>query len=282
LKRVNSFPTLTRSGELELWQAWKQTGNSAAYEQLINANLRHVATIALKYRRYSIPIGDLISEGNFGLIHAARKFEPERGLRFFTYAVYWVRAYILNHVIQSWSLVGAGSGPLRSRLFFKLRRERARIYGLVGEGDEGSEIIAKRLNLPVERIAEFEQRLVHRDYSLNCETSRGRETCFIETLVYPQGNQEERYSNLESEVFIRDVVQRAIGTLDRRERFVIEASVMNDTEKGQSLAEIGRKLGISRERSRQLGVRAKKKLKRYITQCLVDSDSNVELSGFSR
>src|SRR6188768_1153721 len=140
LSRVRSYPVLSREEELELVNRWLTTQDPVAKERLLAAHLRYVVAIALRYRRYGVPIEELVSEGNFGLVHALGKFETSRGTRFVTYAAYWIRAYALNHVIRSWSLVGSGSGALRSKMFFKLRRERVRIANLVGEGDHADEL----------------------------------------------------------------------------------------------------------------------------------------------
>ena len=123
ITHVRQIPELSREEEAELARAFRDSADQRAAARLALANLRHVVSIAVSYRRYGIPLSELIAEGNFGIVHAIRKYDPERGNRFVTYAAYWIRAYILNHVIHSWSLVGVGSGPLRSKMFFRLRRE---------------------------------------------------------------------------------------------------------------------------------------------------------------
>ena len=135
-----------------LTRRWSSHQDRAAADRLVRSHLRYVVAIALKYRRYGIPLSELIAEGNFGVVHALKKFEPERGNRFVTYAAYWIRAYILNYIIRSWSLVGVGSGALRSKMFFKLRRERVRITNLVGEGEEADEMLAQRFNMPTAQV----------------------------------------------------------------------------------------------------------------------------------
>src|SRR5688572_11757677 len=132
ITEANREPELDRDTELDLARRWKAHGDRSAAEQLCRAQLRYVVAIALKYRRYGVPLGELIAEGNYGLVHALGKYEPERGIRFITYAAYWVRAHVLGHVLKSWSLVGNAGGPLRSRLFFRLRRERIRVANLLG------------------------------------------------------------------------------------------------------------------------------------------------------
>ena len=141
---VRVIPELSREEEGETARGWLRDGDLGLAEHLIRANLRYVVAIALTYRRYGLPLAELIAEGNFGLVHAVGKFNPDRGTRFVTYAAYWVRAYMLNYVIRSWSMVGVGSGPLRSKLFFRLRRERARIANLVGDGEQAEKMLAER------------------------------------------------------------------------------------------------------------------------------------------
>src|SRR6478609_5938528 len=136
-------PRLERDEEMALALRWKD-GDRAAGDALARANLRHVVAVAMKYRRYGVPISDLIAEGNFGVVHALGKFDPERGIRFVTYAAHWVRAYMLDHIIKTWSVVGGGSGALRSRLFFRLRRERVRVTNLLGDGEAADIEVASR------------------------------------------------------------------------------------------------------------------------------------------
>src|SRR5258708_20767540 len=149
---MKEFAGFGGEGENEWGWGWGKEGNREAAAKLVNANLGYFVAIALPYRRYGLALGDLIAEGNFGIVHALRKFDPERGTRFVTYAAYWIRAYILNFVIRSWSLVGVGSGPLRSKLFFRLRRERARIASLLGPGAAGTELLAERFGAPAEEL----------------------------------------------------------------------------------------------------------------------------------
>src|SRR6266511_3409115 len=156
---VKDIPELDREQEVGFASKWLREGDRDAAAKLVNANLRYVVAIALTYRRYGLALSDLVAEGNFGIVHALRKFDPGRGTRFVTYAAYWIRDYILHFVIRSWSLVGVGSGPLRSKLFFRLRRERARIASLVGEGDVGTELLAERFGAPAEKVLSMARRL---------------------------------------------------------------------------------------------------------------------------
>jgi RNA polymerase sigma-32 factor len=164
---AQKYRRLSREEELELWLRWHEGQDERAIDALVRANLRYVVAIAFKYRRYGLPVAELIAEGNFGIVHALTKFEPDRGNRFVTYAAYWIRTFILTYIIRSWSLVGAGSGVFRSKMFFKLRRERVRITNLVGEGERAEEMLAERFNTSRVQIVEMMRRLEARDVSLN-------------------------------------------------------------------------------------------------------------------
>ncbi|HET9960324.1 MAG TPA: sigma-70 family RNA polymerase sigma factor, partial [Polyangiaceae bacterium] len=261
IANVHSFAQLSREDELSLLTRWLETRDEAARTRVVKAHLRYVVAIALRYRRYGLPLADLISEGNFGVVHALDKFEPARGTRFVTYAAYWIRAYMLNHIIRSWSLVGVGSGALRSKMFFKLRRERVRITNLVGEGDHADDMLAEAMALPKSKVVSMVRRLEARDLSLDAKVFDDSASTLADTLHSPEASQEEHLGANQVGHFLRDVVSSALEVLDHRERYIVEKRLMADAEDELSLAEIGRRLGVSRERARQLEARAKRKLK---------------------
>jgi RNA polymerase sigma-32 factor len=268
MSAVRLVPDLDRETEMELARRWRDNHDEAAADQLVRAHLKHVVAIALKYRRYGLPMGELIAEGNFGVAHALTKFDPDRGNRFVTYAAYWVRAYVLSHVIRSWSLVGAGSGALRSKVFFKLRRERVRVMNLTGDPGRVPEVLAERLKLNVRDVATMLRRLEARDVSLDAKIFSDSAVTLLDTLESHDRGQEEELA--ETELYDRRLhaVRTAVGSLDGRERFIVEARLMADAEDELSLAEIGRRLGVSRERARQLEERAKRKLRLRISDLL--------------
>lgn len=272
IAQVKDIPELSREEEIALARRWIQDGDHAAAAKLVHANLRYVVAIAITYRRYGLSLSDLIAEGNFGIVHAIRKFDPDRGTRFVTYAAYWIRAYILNYVIRSWSLVGVGSGPLRSKLFFRLRRERARIASLVGEGDEGNEMLAERFGAPAEKVLSMARRLEARDVSLDARVFDDGATTLVDTLESDGASQEEALAESEEQQRLRERLRVAVESLDPRERYIVEVRMMADDDEELSLAEIGRRLGVSRERARQLESRAKKKLR---ARLLDDPDQHV-------
>jgi RNA polymerase sigma-32 factor len=266
LARVRSYPVLSREEELVLVTRWQGSQDPAAREQLLAAHLRYVVAIALRYRRYSVPVEELVSEGNFGLVHALGKFEPGRGTRFVTYAAYWIRAYVLNHVIRSWSLVGVGSGALRSKMFFRLRRERVKIANLVGEGADADTMLAEAMGLPEATVQAMVRRLDARDVSLDTKPFEDSSTSLADLLASTERSQEETLAATERDDQVRSAVQSAMADLDDRERYIAEKRLMADHDDELSLAEIGRRLGVSRERARQLEVRTKRKLKRRIEE----------------
>lgn len=274
ISMAQQIPQLTREDELVLARRWSTDQDERAADRLVRAHLRYVVAIALKYRRYGLPLTELIAEGNFGVVHALKKFEPERGNRFVTYAAYWIRAYILNYIIRSWSLVGVGSGALRSKMFFKLRRERVRITNLVGEGDHADELLAQKFNLTRPQVVKMVRRLEARDVSLDSKVFDDSMTSLVDTLVSQERDQEESFATDEMREHLNDAVRCAVETLDPRERYIVEHRLMADGEDELSLAEIGRRLGVSRERARQLEARAKRKLRSRISEISKNSGAD--------
>lgn len=272
---TREVPPLSREEEHELALKVKGTGDARATEKLVKASLRYVVAIALTYRRYGLRLADLIAEGNVGLVTAVRKFDPERGTRFVTYAAYWIRAFMLNHVIKSWSMVGTGSGPLRSRMFFRLRRERARVTNLYHEGEQALETLAERIGTTSDKLEEMLHRLDAHDVSLDQQSLQDGRGTAVDMLPDPHEPQDEVVLSHELESLLGGRVRGAVERLDPRERYIVERRMMADEE--MSLAEIGRQLGVSRERARQLEARAKKKLRK----CLGDLGKVEDLTSIS-
>jgi len=262
ISMVQSFPVLTREEELAVASAWAERGDRGAAEKLVRANLRYVVTIASKYQRYGIPLSELIAEGNVGVAEALKKFQPSRGNRFVTYAAYWIRAYIGNYVLRSWSLVSTQSGALRSKTFFRLRRERARLLNILGDSDAANDRIATTFGLTRDQVQSMLHRIEGRDLSLDAKFSDDSATAIVDTLVAP--GQEQSFESCSLPNCLHDAVHDAVEELDVRERFIVVNRLMADPEDELTLAELGRRLGVSRERARQLEQRAKMKLKRSL------------------
>jgi RNA polymerase sigma-32 factor len=259
LRTVRGVRQLSREEELALVERWREQGDLAARRELLTVSLRSVAAIAFKYRRYGVPIDDLIAEGNLALVHALKKFDPRRGTRFMTYASFWVRAYVLDHVIGSFSIVRGGSAALRSRHFFRLRRERARLLTMTGSSEEADAVLAKSLGLRVGHVQSMVRRLEMRDVSFDADADGG--VALVERLSSDEPSHEERLARLELAVQMRGTLERALASLDERERLIATTRLLANHEDQPSLAEIGRKLGVSRERARQLEARTKRKLR---------------------
>jgi len=258
-----SSPAISRERECELARR-AQAGDARAARELVEANLRHVVAIAWNHRRYGVRVEDLVSEGCVGLMIALRKFDPDHGVRFVTYASHWVRACVLDHVVRTWSVVGLGSGPLRSKVFFRLRREKAKIVALTGDAVEAGERLAARFGTTPETIALLVRWLETRDASLDARVFADRPQTLLDTLAADAPSQEEQFLGRERATFLRGWVRGAIAKLDWRERFIVEGRLMTDSSDRLSLAEIGRRLGVSRERARQLETRAKNKIRRHL------------------
>jgi RNA polymerase sigma-32 factor len=266
IARVQKNRTLTREEEFVLAVRARDTGDPEAVRQLVEANLRHVVAIAISYRRYGLRLAELISEGNVGLMTALRKFDPDRGTRFVTYAAHWIRAYILDYVIRAWSIVGVGAGPLRSKVFFRLRREKAKISALTSDTTEITEQLAAKFGTTAEKISALAQRVEARDLSLDGKTHDDTTTSIVDAMPSPLPSQEERFFAEEASSEIQAKVRAALSDLDPRERYIVTVRVMADDPDELSLAEIGRRLGVSRERARQIEARAKMKLRRKLEQ----------------
>jgi len=262
ISRVRRIPRLSREEEHDL-AILARAGDTDAAHKLVEANLRFVVAVALQYRRYGIPISELVAEGSLGLMLAVRKFDPERGTRFVTYAGYWIRAYVLDLVVKSASLVGGGSGALRSKLFFRLRRERAKVTNQLQDPTRVVEELAERFSVDTERMARMLRQIDARDVSLDVSTHADSALTMLDTLQDESQSQEEELLQSEQKVGLNDRLGVALGTLDRRERYIVEQRIMGEDE--MSLAELGRRLGVSRERARQIEARAKRKLRKRLT-----------------
>jgi RNA polymerase sigma-32 factor len=268
IRRVRATPRLSRETEHDL-AVRARGGDAAAGHALVEANLRFVVAVALQYRRYGISPWELIAEGSLGLMMAVRKFDPERGTRFVTYAGYWIRAYVLDLVVKSASMVGAGSGVLRSKLFFRLRRERAQIANLEQDPERRIELLAERFNVAPDKARAMLSQLDARDVSLDVMLHPESGVTMLDTLRDDHAGQEDELAAAEQKQRVHSELSDALRTLDRRERFIVEKRIMGDDE--LSLAELGRQLGVSRERARQLEARAKRKLRRQLEALAADA-----------
>ncbi|HEX2870724.1 MAG TPA: sigma-70 family RNA polymerase sigma factor [Polyangiaceae bacterium] len=261
MQQANAAPELDRELEGELIARW-QAGDAKAREALVRCHQRYVLALALKYRHYGVPVSELVGEGNLGVVLALARFDPARGVRFGTYAAHWVRAQMLACVVKSGRAVSGSDGPLRSQLFFRLRRERARVFGLLGAGETADRELAARLGVSLERVQRLNQRLDARDVPLDV-TSSDERAAAVERLAAPHDQEHELFTRQVSGA-LRAGVEQALARLDARERVIIEHRQLSEPGQERSLAEIARSMGVSRERARQLEQRAILKLKRII------------------
>jgi RNA polymerase sigma-32 factor len=268
IRRVRAIPRLSREEEHELALSAVK-GDIQAAHRLVEANLRFVIAVALQYRRYGIPVSELIAEGSLGLMLAVRKFDPDRGTRFVTYAGYWIRAYVLNLVVKSASMVGGGSGVLRSKLFFRLRRERARLATLEQDQSRVVEELAERFHVDADRMSRMLRQLDAKDVSLDVAAHPDSAHTMLDTLRDDSQNQEDELAASQQQTGLSGRLDVALDSLDRRERYIVEQRIMGEDD--VSLAELGRRLGVSRERARQIEARAKRKLRKQLKELQVDA-----------
>jgi RNA polymerase sigma-32 factor len=263
LALVRRCPRLSREREYELALRWRDHGEASARDVLIRSQLSNVVAVARRYRHQTIAtFEELIAEGNFGLTHALARFDPDQGTRFVTYAVYWIRAYIFQYLTRSRSLVASG---VQSKLLAKIRNERARIVAQ-SNGDDADELVADRLALSPERMRSLVERLELRDMSIDDEAENLRSSRLTEIVESLSLDPEEAVLRAEAKSQLSLAVSQALSTLDARERFVVERHSMAHREEQLSLAEIGRRFQVSRERARQIEARAMRKLRMALTR----------------
>jgi RNA polymerase sigma-32 factor len=258
LAQINRFDLLSREEEHELAERYRRQGHLNAAHRLICANLRFVVKIAHEYRAYGMKTLDLVQEGNIGLMMAVKKFDPERGMRLITYAVWWIRAYIQSYIIRSWSLVKIGTTQAQKRLFFKLSQAREAIRRLTG-GEDDLEEVARQLHVRDKEVVEMTQRMGARDASLDLELSEGADYTLLDTLADDRDNQEDLLLQREEQSLLASRMQQALGRLNERERRIIHERILSDQPR--TLQELAEEYGISRERIRQVEKNALEKLK---------------------
>ena len=261
---IKKFPVLDPGEEYMLAKAFAEHEDSAAAHKLVTSHLRLVAKIAMGYRFYGLPVSDLISEGNVGLMRAVKKFEPDRGFRLATYAMWWIKAAINEYVLNSWSLVKVGTVAAQKKLFFNLRKIKAKL-GLYEEGDipiEAAEVIAQRLNVTADEVIDMNRRLSRSDASLNAMVAEDGDTERQDLLVDDKPSPEAILRDKQERVQGTSLLSAALKGLTDRERHIIEERRL--AENPRTLEEIGAEYGISRERVRQIENRAFSKLQKAV------------------
>ncbi|MEZ5862663.1 MAG: RNA polymerase factor sigma-32 [Geminicoccaceae bacterium] len=254
-------PLLSREHELDLARAWRNDGDEAALHELIKAYMRLVVSAASRFKNYGLPMSDLIQEGVVGLMQAAARFEPERDVRFSTYATWWIRSAMQDYILRNWSVVRTGTTAAQKSLFFNLRRLRAKIDDGLGSSltEEGRASIAETLSVSVGDVAAMEMRLMGGDQSLNATISQTGEDVWQDFLADERPNPEDVVSDRHDSKARTAWLRESLKELNDRERTIIRERRLR--EDGRTLEELGRRLGISKERVRQIEHRALQKLK---------------------
>jgi len=249
---INRYDVLTPDEEHRLAMKFFEKKDNSAFNKLINSNLRFVVKVAHEYSGYGLPLLDLIQEGNAGLLRALEKFDPHRGFRLISYGVWWIRAYIQNYVMRSWSLVRIGTTQAQRKLFFKLRSERQALERARAGEEGGSTVIelASRLKVSVQDVEDMNGRLSFRDGSLDSPVAEGINLTHVETLRCPEEGPETRYADVERRRLVRRSVNEIMKDFNSRERFIVARRLM--TDEPMTLQTIGRRFSISRERVRQI------------------------------
>ncbi len=263
LHKVRGFPMLSEAEELDLARRWRDGRDEAALARLASSHLRMVVKMAMDNRGYGLPVAELISEGNLGLVQAIKKFDPERGFRLSTYARWWIRAAIQDYILRSWSLVKMGTTAAQKKLFFSLRKLKRRLRD-VGEGDLSPETvtwIATELAVREDEVVQMNRRLAGPDHSLNASPRAAEEGEWQDLLVDETAvDQETSFAEREELLLRRRMLGAALKQLDARQRRILIERRLRDEP--VTLKCLGREYGISRERVRQIEVRAYEKLRK--------------------
>ncbi len=270
LRRIRTYPMLEPQQEADLARRWRDRKEADAMEQLVTSHLRLVAKIAMGFRGYGLPVADLIAEGNVGMMQAVNKFDPDRGFRLATYAMWWIRAAIQEYILHSWSLVKMGTTAAQKKLFFNLRKLKAHI-GALEDGDlrpEQVDKIATRLQVSETEVINMNRRLAGADHSLNAPLREEGEGEWQDYLVDGDDNQETLIGEAEEIGSRRALLDAAMKGLSQRERHIIIERRMKDIP--ATLQNLSDQYGISRERVRQIEVRAFEKLRRTVKNALID------------
>ncbi len=264
-------PLLSRDHEFELARRWRERGDEAALHELILSYTRLVVATAGRFRNYGLPMGDLVQEGNVGLLQAAARFEPERDVRFSTYAAWWIRSAMQDYILRNWSIVRTGTTAAQKSLFFNFRRLRARIEKSSGGvlTPEGRASIAETLDVSLAEVEAMEARLSGADQSLNAPVGEEGEEEWQNSLADSRPGPEEVVIGLRDSATRSHWLNEALSELSERERTIIGQRRLR--EEGTTLEELGRELGVSKERVRQIEHRAMQKLKQSMLR-LAGSD----------
>jgi RNA polymerase sigma-32 factor len=270
LQEIRKFPMLEPQQEFMLAKSWREHGDTEAAHKLVTSHLRLVAKIAMGYRGYGLPLSELISEGNVGMMQAVKRFDPDRGFRLATYAMWWIRAAIQEYILHSWSLVKMGTTAAQKKLFFNLRKLKGQMQA-IDEGDLSPEHvtqIATKLDVPEQDVVNMNRRLASPDHSLNAPLRADSEGEWQDWLVDEQDTQEISLAEREELGKRRALLKSAMTNLNERERHILTERRLKDEP--TTLEDLSQHYGISRERVRQIEVRAFEKLQKNIKNAAIE------------
>ena len=265
---IRKFPILEMEEEYTLAKMWKSKKDLNAAHKLVTSHLRLVAKIAMGYKGYGLPVADLISEGNIGLMHAVKRFDPDKGFRLATYAMWWIRAAIQEYILHSWSLVKIGTTAAQKKLFFNLRKIKNELK-LINEGDlrpEDVKEISKRLSVDENEVYSMNSRMAGHDHSLNTPLKHDSNTEWQDWIENKEENQETRLEESQEYKFRKTILINALASLNEREKYIFKARRIKEPQ--VTLEELSKNFNISRERVRQIEVRSFEKVQQYIRQFL--------------
>ena len=263
LEQIKKFPMLDAEEEYMLAKNWKTTGNIKAAEKLVTSHLRLVAKIAMGYKGYGLPVNEMISEGNIGLMQAVKKFEPEKGFRLATYAMWWIKASIQEYILRSWSLVKIGTTTAQKKLFFNLKKLKNQIAPQT-EGDlrnEHVDAIANKLDVSKEEVVSMNRRLSGKEFSLNTQVGEDGDE-WQDWLVDKELDHDLKFAHQEEMEQRKDLLKNSIKVLNDREREILYSRRLNDNP--TTLEDLSKKYKISRERVRQIENKAFEKLQKHM------------------
>ena len=266
MEQIKKFPLLEAKEEYMLAKAWKNQGDVKAAHKLVTSHLRLVAKIASGYRGYGLPLSDLISEGNIGMMHAVKRFEPEKGFRLATYAMWWIKASIQEYVLRSWSLVKIGTTAAQKKLFFNLKKIKSKISA-IEDGDltpDQVDKIATELSVPHKEVISMNRRISGSDYSLNSPVTDDNSGEWQDWLEDDTQNQEASFADTEEYLIKKNILSDSLEYLNERERDIISERQLS--ENPLTLEELSNRYGVSRERIRQIEAKAFEKLQTKMTE----------------
>jgi RNA polymerase sigma-32 factor len=270
LQEIRKFPMLEPDEEYMLAKRWREHDDSEAAHRLVTSHLRLVAKIAMGYRGYGLPVSELISEGNVGMMQAVKRFDPDRGFRLATYAMWWIRASIQEYILHSWSLVKMGTTAAQKKLFFNLRKIKGQLQA-IEEGDlspENVKAVAERLNVPEADVISMNRWLASQDHSLNAPLKIDGDGEWQDWLVDDTESQEIALADRQELGKRQKLLSQALGSLNERERHILTQRRLRDEP--TTLEDLSQEYGISRERVRQIEVRAFEKLQKSIRNAALE------------